>query len=218
MPRFRLRTFLIAITAFCLLLGWRVAAVESVERPIRELERLGWELNYPKVGLIYIAGIGYCEGHRPRGSYWMRMLRGHSAVDLPEFASLQYTDQNPPGPDFPKRMEMAIRYFNRLPSIHTISLDCPSLDAQVVAKLARSIHVRSLRIRSDTIDREAVPQLASLTYLKSLTVRDARLSVDQANLLREHIPDCHLNVDIQEILKGLQQEQLKNRSSPNGHD
>ena len=48
-PRLRLRTFLLLLTLLCVWLGWRVSAVNRIDRAVAAIERAGFVVEYPPV-------------------------------------------------------------------------------------------------------------------------------------------------------------------------
>lgn len=195
MFRFRLRTFLIVFTLFCLLLGWRVSAVESVERPIRELERLGWKIVYESEmpgtsssGEPMLVGV-------PRRSYWQIILLGFRPCDLPEFAWLGHQSQMAPRQETGQVVQRSANWINRLPSIDALDLSENHLGTDDLLPIIACQHLNYLRLTSTALDDSSVDQLAKLTQLEELTLWDTNLTAEGVAELERRLPNCRIEHD-----------------------
>lgn len=188
MPRFRLRTFLIAITLFCLLLGWRISAVERVERPIRELEKLGWTVEY----------IGYPNPYSgpvlPR-PYWRKILSGYHEDDWPRYVWWG-TPTNPNGStELPRIVQESATNINRLPTITAVDLSRAQLDNESLIPPSRCKNVSLLRLDATGLDDSAIDHLAKLTQLESLSLWNTNLTAEGAAELEQRLPNCEIDHD-----------------------
>lgn len=194
MPRFRPRTFLIAITVFCLLLGWRISAVERVERPIRELEALGWDISYHGEGDLVQTPDGGIEAlvdHRR--SYWEKLLLGYRLYDLPDTVWTADRDAVGDAEEFANVLKRSVPWISRLPSIVEVDLAQYPVDNECVTELARLKRVRLIDLHDTPLDDTSIEQLAKLTQLDELYIWDTDISPAAATELRKRLPDCEIN-------------------------
>ncbi|WP_425395448.1 hypothetical protein [Aeoliella sp.] len=193
MFRFRLRTFLIAITVFCLLLGWRVAAVESVERPVRELERLGWQVSYDDVDLFPELPVPMYPDRRR--SYWQKMLMGHQEYDFPDSAWIGKRPGNGTNDEVGQFLQQSCIWFNRLPTITVVDFSDTQLTKKSIEPLADCEHLRHLLLSRTNLDDSAIDGLAQLTQLDTLILWETNLTAEGAAELERRLPNCEIDHD-----------------------
>lgn len=184
MFRYRLRTFLIVITLFCLLLGWRVSAVESVERPIRELERLGWHIDFHSDG-------GDTDNPPPR-NYWQKLAFGYRECDLPDFAWLGELSGIGSGEQLESTLQQSVVPLNRLPSLDWLDVSGIKFTDDCLQSLERCQYVRMLGLSATKLDDSAVDELAKFTRLDTLFLWETRISSEAARQLATSLPNCQI--------------------------
>jgi hypothetical protein len=195
MPRFRLRTFLIAVTAFCLLLGWRVAAVESVERPIRELEKLGWEINYHVKFIDHPTPGGPVIENAPRRNYWQKLFLGYRNYDLPAVALLGSHSEMSTTDELQQTIAQSIMWINRLSSLFCLDLSDRRITSTCIKPLTGCEYIRLLTISAANIDDSAIDQLSRHSRLEILELFQTHFSAKGIAELQRRLPDCHIGHD-----------------------
>jgi hypothetical protein len=192
MPRFRLRTFLIAITAFCLLL-WRVSAVESVEGRIRDLEQIGWEIRYYAKFIDSVDPGTPLLVHTPRRTYWQKLFFGYRECDLPFWATFRSNTVSlaKSGQTF----ERSVSLLNKLPTISTTSVIGVQVTAEDLSAFTHLVHIRVLDLSNLPIGDEVAPQLGGLTQLDELYIHGTKLSEDAVVAIETHLPSCDVVSD-----------------------
>lgn len=194
MLRFRLRTFLVAITLFCLLLGWRISAVESVERPIRELEKLGWNMDYHNSSRSSVGNWNKLDPNPPK-AYWRKLLFGYRKDDLPYYAWLGSQSDVDTAGELQDSIQQAVDSIQHLPSLVWVDISEVPLNSNYLATLASCDSVRTLNLESTGLDDTAIDHLAKLTQLETLTIWDTRLTAEGLADLERRLPNCQIEHD-----------------------
>ncbi|MCO6042608.1 hypothetical protein NG895_01690 [Aeoliella sp. ICT_H6.2] len=194
MFRFRLRTFLVAITLFCLLLGWRISAVESVERPIRELGRLGWKIEY-KAQIFYPLSGDPILTDGPRRTYWKKLLLGHRQYDLPNFVWLGTESEIDSSHELRPVLQQTVPWINDLPTIESVDLSRTPAASDCIEPLSHWRHLRTLSLNSTNLDDTSVDQLAKLTRLNYISLWNTDLTAEGAAELERRLPNIQIEHD-----------------------
>lgn len=180
MPRIQLRTSHLVV-ACCLLVGWRWWAVERVERPVRELEKLG-------------VSVGFATpfSHSPEREYWQRFAMGHRYEDLPHTVSIRYYDAAGKPTFGDSTVSDAVQLIRKLPSVHSLKLDSPDITASSLPALTQLRHLCTLTLGDVAIDDAGIAALAQLKQLDTLRLEGTQLTGQGLQQLRAALPDCEI--------------------------
>jgi hypothetical protein len=194
-PSFRLRTFLVLVGIVCVLLGWRVWDTERVERPIRQLEQLGWHVSYHReIIAFYNPGGPVLERVVPR-PYWQKLLLGYRRQDLPDAVYVTDQMEHAPPADLEQLVEASVAPLNQLPSVREVVLSNSNVTRECLSHLGRLTHLRLLDFGYTPLGDDALAPLIAFDQLEKLCLWGTAFSSQAIDELSKWLPSCEIQSD-----------------------
>ena len=191
--QFSLRTFFVLLTVFCVWLGWTVHRANEQRKAVEWVREMGGLIDYD---YEYDEDGNFLVDAEPYGPKWLVQLLGAdyfqevSGVDL---HGTQVSDLTP----LAKLTSLQYLYVwdtqvsDLTPLAGLQKLERLYVDATEVSDLTPLARLTTLRklVLNDTQVSDLTP-LATLTGLQELLLDNTQVSEEQANNLREALPNC----------------------------